>query len=239
MSSHSRTSEHRRRRWLGACLVVTTGLAVVASGCSGGSDDRASAIDETTTTTEAPAPTSTTTLGSPQTTAPSGPRPTTAGSGSQPGKQLPFVADTKPDTSTVVEGYPVLVSVTQGEHPGYRRYVFTFRHMDPEGHQPWRQFARPVWDVRYVPASQAVMDASGEPVANSGAAAHLRIVFHADMHDGQGRSTLERSVNDEPPDLVFAGDFENRVTWFYGAAKQLPFRVEYVGDGRVAVDIVR
>jgi hypothetical protein len=152
---------------------------------------------------------------------------------------LPFVADTKPDTSTVREGYPVLVSVTQGEHPGYRRYVFTFRHADPEGHQPWRQFARPAWDARYVPQSQAVMDGSGDPAPNAGAAAHLRIAFDADMHYADGRSSLERSVNDFPMDLVFGGDFENRVTWFYGAAKQLPFRVEYVGDGRVAVDIVR
>jgi hypothetical protein len=90
-----------------------------------------------------------------------------------------------------------------------------------------------------VAASEAVMDGSGDPVANSGAAAHLRIVFHADMHYADGRSSLERSINDFPYDLVFAGDFENRVTWFYGAAKERPFRVEYVGDGRVAVDIVR
>jgi hypothetical protein len=244
MSSHSRTSTHRRRRWLGACLAVATGVAVVASGCSGGGADQPAVADQPTTTTTAQAgvPTSTT-QESPATTSGAGSgrqrSASNGGSGSPQQRPLPFTADTKPDVSTVREGYPVLVSVAQGEHPGYRRYVFTFRHADPEGHQPWRRFARPAWDTRYVPSSEAVEDGSGEPVVNSGAAAHLRIVFHADMHYADGRSSLERSVNDEPPDLVFAGDFENRVTWFYGAARQLPFRVEYVGDGRVAVDIVR
>ncbi|HEX2043629.1 MAG TPA: hypothetical protein VHF24_13430 [Acidimicrobiales bacterium] len=222
-------------------------MAVVASGCSGGGGDQPAAADQpttttTTTATEAGTPT-TTGQGSAATTSGAGsarqPSGGNGGSRSQQQKPLPFVADTKPDTSTVREGYPVLVSVTQGEHPGYRRYVFTFRHADPEGHQPWRQFARPPWDARYVPQSQAVMDGSGDPVPNAGAAAHLRIAFDADMHYADGRSSLERSVNDFPMDLVFGGDFENRVTWFYGAAKQLPFRVEYVGDGRVAVDIVR
>ena len=241
MTPDSRTSRRRRRRWLGACLVLVTGLGAAASGCSGGGDDQPAAAGQPTETTEAAPPSSTV---SPETTTGSGspqqaPGTTANGSGSQQQNRLPFTADTRPDTSSVREGYPVLVSVRQGEHPGYRRYVFTFHHADPEGHQPWRRFARPAWDVRYVSSSQAVMDGSGDPVANAGAAAHLRIVFHADMHYADGRSSLESSVSDEPPDLVFAGDFENRVTWFYGAARQLPFRVEYVGDGRVAVDIVR
>ena len=246
MRSHSRTSTHRRRTWLGACLAVAAAVAVTASACSGGNGDQPAAADQPTTTTVAPAPTATT-PGSPgPTSGPGsgsgsgqGPTATDGDSGSRQEKPLPFVADTRPDTSSVREGYPVLVSVAQGEHPGYRRYVFTFRHADPEGHQPWRTFARPIWDARYVPASEAVMDGSGDPVANSGAAAHLRIVFHADMHYADGRSSLERSINDFPYDLVFAGDFENRVTWIYGAAKERPFRVEYVGDGRVAVDVVR
>ncbi len=131
----------------------------------------------------------------------------------------------------------MLVAVTQGEHEAYRRYVFTFRSIDPEGHQPWRTDARPRWDVRYVPTEEAVQDGSGAPVANAGSRAHLRIVFGAAMHDAEGRSTLERSVGDDPPDLVFAGDFEGQVTWFFGAAQERPFRVFYVGDGRVAVDI--
>ncbi|HEV3401466.1 MAG TPA: hypothetical protein VG078_06550 [Acidimicrobiales bacterium] len=221
-------------------------VVLAVSGCSGGSGQQPAAVDQPTTTpttTEAPAATTTMAPGSSGGTSGSGtgqrPPTTAGGRGFQAAEQLPFVADTRPDTSTVREGYPVLVSVAQGEHPGYRRYVFTFRHADPEGHQPWRTFARPIWDARYVPSSEAVMDGSGDPVANSGAAAHLRIVFHADMHYADGRSSLERSINDFPYDLVFAGDFENRVTWIYGAARERPFRVEYVGDGRVAVDIVR
>ncbi len=236
MTPHSRTPARRRRRWLGACLVLATGLAVAASG----GDDGPTAAGQPTDTTEAVSPTlptpAETTTGS---GADQGPSTTADRSGAQQQTSLPFSADTRPDTSNVREGYPVLVEVRQGEHPGYRRYVFTFRHADPEGHQPWRQFARPPWDARYVSSSEAVMDGSGDPVANQGAAAHLRIVFHADMHYADGRSSLERSVNDFPPDLVFGGDFENRVTWFYGASAQRPFRVEYVGDGRVAVDIVR
>jgi len=150
---------------------------------------------------------------------------------------LPFVADTRPDISTEREGSPVLGLVTKGVHDGYVRYVFTFYHDDPEGHQPWRQYARPAWDVRYVPSSEAVHDGSGEPVVNVGANAHLKIRFEADMHHSVGHSSLQSSVGDEDA-LVFGGDFESRVTWFYGADAERPFRVMYVGDGRVVVDVV-
>ncbi len=230
MSLDNRTSTDRRHRCLGACLVVATGVMLVYSGCSQGG------VDEPTATA---APTTTTTESGPS----SGPdRAETsgkAGSAATKEQTVPFVADTNPDLSNEREGFPVLVAVRHGEHNGYRRYVFTFDHADPEGHQPWRRRARPAWDVRYVPASQAVMDGSGHPVANAGAKAHLRIQFQADMHYADGRSSLKRSVSDEPPDLVFGGDFENQVTWFYGAEKERPFRVLYVGDGRVAVDVVR
>ncbi len=219
----------RRRTWHLASVTIITSVTVALSGCSRDGDDERGAAGRPTTTTDAAAPAS---------SAP-GTATTSDGPATQGDEALPFAADTQPDMSATVEGYPVLVSVTQGEHPGYRRYVFTFRHADPEGHQPWRQYARPAWDIRYVPSSEAVMDGSGDPVANAGARAHLRIRFDADMHYADGRSSLERSVPDEPPDLVFGGDFENRVTWFYGAARQRPFRARYVGEGRVAVDIVR
>lgn len=229
-----RTSSDRRRVRYGTWLVVAAAFTLVLSGCSDDGEAEPTAggtatTTTTSTTTTEPAPSTTSGTGT------SGP----AGSPTTTERGLPFVADTNPDVSNVREGYPVLVSVTQGEHDGYRRYVFTFRHADPEGHQPWRQHARPQWDARYVPSSQAVMAGSGDPVANAGARAHLRIQFQADMHYADGRSSLERSVSDEPPDLVFGGDFENQVTWFYGAESQRPFRVFYVGDGRVAVDIVR
>jgi hypothetical protein len=212
---------------LEAPLVVIAG-ATLLSACSGDGGGGPSAAGRQTTTLPA----------KPVTTA-GGPAATSGSAGSAKTPTQPFVADTNPDQSTTIEGYPVLVSVSQGEHAGYRRYVFTFKHADPEGHQPWREFARPAWDVRYVPTSQAVSDGSGQPVVNAGNRYHLRILFHADMHDGDGHSTLAGSVGDDPPDMVFAGDFENQVTWFYGAEQQRPFRVEYVDAGRVAVDIVR
>ena len=219
---------HRRHRGRVAWRVAITSAALVLAACSNGGDDGRKAGERSTTTTQAATPGPTT---------PGAPTTTTV-PGAQNEKALPFSADARPDTSATVDGYPVLVSVTQGEHPGYRRYVFTFRHAHPEGHQPWRRFARPAWDIRYVPSGEAVMDGSGDPVANAGAKTHLRIRFHADMHYADGRSSLERSVPDEPPDLVFGGDFENQVTWFYGASRPRPFRAQYVGDGRVAVDIV-
>ena len=151
---------------------------------------------------------------------------------------LAFVADTNADVSTERDGNPVLVSVTKGDHDTYVRYVFRFNHSDPDGHQPWRRFARPPWDVRYVPQSEAVQDGSGDPVANVGSEAHLRIRFEANMHDGaEGQNTLQTSVSDTDA-LDFGSDYEGRVTWFYGSRSERPFRVFYVGDGRVAVDIV-
>ncbi len=225
-----RTSTGRMRAWLRAGVVSTTAAALLLAGCSRG-DDGEEAVSSPTATATEPAP-------SPPAPAPEGPATPSGDTGTAP-QRLPFPADTNPDVSTVQEGYPVLVSVTQGDHAGYRRYVFTFEHLDPQGRQPWREHARPRWDVRYVPASEAVMEGSGEPVANSGARAHLRIRYDADMHDSEGRSTLQRSVGDDTLELVFGGDFENRVTWFYGADKKQPFRVFYVGEGRVAVDVVR
>ena len=232
MSPGRRTSRNGRRRWLKACAVMATGGMLVLAGCSNQGVDEPAAGAAPTTTTTTTKPSSSSVPGLSGKSSPAG--------SSQPNQQrLPFAADTNPDVSNQREGYAVLVAVTQGNHGGYRRYTFTFEHADPEGHQPWRRHARPAWDVRYVPRSQAVMDGSGQPVANAGANAHLRILFHADMHYGDGRSSLKRSVSDTPPDLVFGGDFENQVTWFYGAEKQRPFRVFYAGDGRVAVDVVR
>jgi hypothetical protein len=231
MTGLGRTSTDRRRAWFRAGAVAAAGATLVLAACSSGGSEEAGASSEPTTTVAEPPPATPAPVQAepPSRSEPAGTR--------QAG--LPFVADTNPDVSTVQVGYPVLVSVTQGEHDGYQRYVFTFEHTDPEGHQPWRQHARPPWDVRYVPASEAVMDGSGEPVANSGAKAHLRIRFQADMHYADGRSSLGRSVDDETLDMVFGGDFENQVNWFYGAGKKQPFRVFYVGDGRVAVDVVR
>lgn len=234
----------------GICLPTLAAAAVLAlfTACSPDTGTRPATTATPTVNGGTPSPTATPTT-PPTTTTTAGPQPTATAPPNEPAgrapsaepaqRPMPFVADTRPDVSTEREGYPVLVAVRQGEHQGYRRYVFHFEHADPEGRQPWRKYARPSWDARYVPGSEAVMDGSGDPVANAGAPAHLRIQFQADMHYADGRSSLRSSVSDEPPDLVFGGDFENQVTWFYGADKEQPFRVFYVGEGRVAVDIVR
>jgi hypothetical protein len=115
--------------------------------------------------------------------------------------------------------------------------VSRFVNADPDAHQSVGSEARPPWDVRYVPENEVVQDGSGNPVPIGGAA-HLRILFRANMHHDDGTSSLETSVRDDG-DLAFASDFEGHVVWFYGADTEEPFRVEYVGDGRVAVDIAR
>lgn len=213
----------RSRKGLAAGVVV--GMAALLSACSGNDASRpVTAGPQATSTTVAP-PTSST----------SGSATTTAGGADQ--RDLPFVADTRPDVSSEQVGFPVLASVAEGRHDGYVRYVFTFTNAGPEGHQPLNTEARPAWDVRYVPRGEVVQDGSGNPVAIGGAA-HLRIVFQANMHHDDGRSSLESSVSDDA-NLAFASDFEGRVVWFYGGAEERPFRVEYVGGGRVALDVAR
>ncbi len=217
-------------------------MPIALSGCSGSDPSKPKAAAADAPVTAVPASPSTAS-GSPATT--SGSPGKTSGSPTASTRAafaeavtLPFVADLNPDVSSERDGSPVLVSVTKGDHDGYVRYVFTFNHSDPDGHQPWRRFARPAWDVRYVSRDEAVQDGSGTPVVNVGANAHLKIRFDANMHDGaEGQNTLQSSVSDEDA-LAFGGDFERRVTWFYGSERQRPFRVIWVGDGRVAVDIV-
>ena len=137
--------------------------------------------------------------------------------------------------SSTHQGYPVLVSVTKGIHAGFVRYVFEFANNDPEGHQPLG--ARPAWDVRYVPRSEAILDGSGETVPVGGNAI-LRIVFRgAAMHWDDGRSSLARSVEDHDP-LVAGGDYEGQVAWFLGLDHEQPFRVFFVAHAKVVVDMV-
>ncbi len=229
------TRHHRRSSARSLVLPVILGATIGLAGCSG-ADERPRAAGTTPTTVAAEA----SNTGSGSAAASSGTSGRSAGGPRQVSTgsdTLPFVADTKPDISNEIEGSPVLVSVAKGRHDGYVRYVFRFDHSDPEGHQPWRQFARPAWDVRYVPQDEAVFDGSGDPVANAGAAAHLRISFAANMHDEAGGSTLQTSIGDQD-ELVFGGDYEGSVRWFYGSDRQRPFRALYAGDGRVVVDIV-
>ena len=154
-----------------------------------------------------------------------------AGSGSA---TLPN-ADRGPKTSSVHQGFPVLLGVRTGNHPGYTRYVFDFTNNDPEGHSPLGS-ARPRWDVRYVPAAEVVQDGSGDRVPVGGAV-HLRIRFDgAAAHYDDGSSSIRYGLDAHSP-LAFGGDFEGRVTWFLGLEREQPFRVSFVETDKVVVDV--
>ena len=151
------------------------------------------------------------------------------------GQTMPFVANARPDTSSTTQGFPVLLSVTKADHPGYVRYVFEFDDNPPDGQRA--DDARPAWDVRYVPRSQVVHDGTGFPVTVEGAAV-LRITFqHAWMHWDDGSTSLRH-----PPDayqrLRFGGDFEGYVTWFLGVDGERPFRAFFAHGDKVVVDVV-
>ena len=171
------------------------------------------------------------TTSSPAPGAAPGPTSPRAGGGSA---TLPG-ADRAPKTSSVHQGSPVLLGVRTGSHPGYTRYVFDFTNDDPEGHSPLGS-ARPAWDVRYVPAAEAVQDGSGDPVPVGGAV-HLRIRFDgAAAHYEDGSSSIRYGLDAHAP-LAFGGDFEGRVTWFLGLEREQPFRVSFVAPDKVAVDV--
>lgn len=220
-------------------FAVVTALAAVLAGCSGG-EPQVEAGDLPSFAEEPSASATTSPLASDAVNPPPakvGAEGEDAPAPAEPdrGQRLPFQADTKPDVSSAQQGFPVLVAVTKGSHQGYVRYVFEFANNDPEGHSPL--VARPAWDVRYVPKSEAVMDGSGEPVPVGGRE-RLRIRFDgAAMHWDDGRSSLSRSVPDHDP-LVFGGDFEGTVAWFLGLDKQQPFRVFFSDNNKVVVDIV-
>lgn len=237
----------RRRRAAGVRPLVVASLVLlsaVLAGCAGGGSSLPVAQTPAPSSTVVPQPSSPTAAGAgagkaaPATASGSraGARATGTGSSSPAGarRTVPFAADTLPDVSTTNAGTPLLVSVTKETPTGYRRYVFGFVNDDPEGHSPLMA-VRPPWDVAYVPPAQAVMDGSGEPVRHGPVV--LRIHFKASMHPLDGRNSLRRSVGDEDA-LVFGGDFEGNVNWFLTVPTKTPFRVVYLGAGRVAVDVI-
>jgi hypothetical protein len=216
-------------------VAAMTALGLVA--CSGDEPtDAGSAPLRSTSTTEAPEPAG----GEATTTEPPAPGTGPAGEGRNGGTvdpsppAMPFVADTRPDTSPPAQGFSILVSLTKGEHPGYVRYVFDFEDHSPEGLRGAP--ARPAWDVRYVPRSEVVQDGSGFPVSVEGDAV-LRITFEgAAMHWEDGSDSLRQPV-DAYDRLRLGGDFEGYVTWFLGLDEERPFRA-FWADGKVVVDVV-
>lgn len=229
--------EKRSTRFL-VLAVVALGVAACAGGeptDAGSAPVRSSSTSTSTSTSE---PTGEPASGeAPATTKASTPTTHPEGNGRSgaTGPAMPFVADTRPDTSSTTVGFPVLVSVTKGDHPGYVRYVFDFDDNRPEGRRA--DGARPAWDVRYVPRSEVVQDGSGFPVPVEGTAV-LRIAFQgAAMHWDDGSVSLRHS-RDVHERLRFGGDFEGYVTWFLGLDGERPFRAFFTGSDKVVVDVV-
>lgn len=216
-----------RPRHLVVAAVAVLGLAACSGNDptdAGSAPLRSTSTTSTTSTTEAP------------TTTPAPPPPPDRGDQERsPGTTLPFVADTRPDTSHPARGFSVLVGLSRGEHPGYVRYVFEFEDHSPDGMRSVP--ARPAWDVRYVSRSEVVQDGSGFAVPVEGASV-LRIAFEgAAMHFDDGTISLRQPV-DAYDRLRLGGDFEGYVTWFLGLDGEQPFRAFAVDGGRVVVDVV-
>ena len=220
-------------RFVAVAAVATLGLAACGGADQTGvgpAPTRApSTVDSPTGVGGEPPASSSVARASSGSTSPASAGPATGGSASLPG------ADRGPKTSSVHQGFPVLLGVRAGSHPGYTRYVFDFTNSDPEGHSP-EGSARPAWDVRYVPSAEVVQDGSGDPVPVGGAA-HLRIRFDgAAAHYDDGSSSIRYGLDAHSP-LAFGGDFEGRVAWFLGLERERPFRVSFVGTNKVVVDV--
>src|SRR5262249_39308533 len=98
--------------------------------------------------------------------------------------------------------------------------------------------AQPAWEAYYVPERDVRADPSDADIALPGSAT-LKVVFqHTAMHGEDGKDSLLQPAPKDPA-LAFGGDFEGSVTWYIGADELRPFRVLSLGDGAVAVDVVR
>ena len=217
-------------RFVAVAAVATLGLAACGGQDEAGVGPAPTRAPTTVAPTDADEQSATTTGGGPSgSTAPRSAAPDGGGSAALPG------ADRGPKTSSVHQGFPVLLGVRTGSHPGYTRYVFDFTNNDPEGHSP-EGSARPAWDVRYVPRPEVVQDGSGDPVPVGGAV-HLRIRFDgAAAHYDDGSSSIRYGLDAHSP-LAFGGDFEGRVVWFLGLDREQPFKVSFVETGKVVVDV--
>lgn len=236
---------HTRRTWY---LVMTAVAVLSTAACTGSDPVDAGSAPLRTPSTDVSAPTTepdadeapTTTEATPP---PTEPRRQEASGGTPPpaGQTLPFVADTRPDTSPPPQGFSTLVGVDRGEHPGYVRYVFHFEYHDfhVEGHHREGGAAgpfRPAWNVRYVPRSQVARHGSGHPVPVEGAAV-LEITFEgASLQRRDGSIPLQGPL--DLYDLRFGGAFEGYVTWFLGLDGERPFRAFSTDGDKVVVDVV-
>jgi hypothetical protein len=91
--------------------------------------------------------------------------------------------------------------------------------------------------VRYVPRAEARQDGSGDPPPVGGAV-YLRIRFDgAAAHYADGTPSIRYGLDAHAP-LGFGGDFEGRVTWFLGLEHEQPFKLSFVDNNKVVVDVV-
>ena len=226
-------------------VVAMVSLGVAACSDGGPTDAGSAPLRPSSTTTESAGEPAgeqepTTTQSSPTTTEPQRQRGS-GGTTPTTGAGLPFVADTRPDTSPPAQGFSTLVGVDRGEHPGYVRYVFHFEYHDFHVEDHDRQGGpappfRPAWDVRYVPRSQVTRHGSGHPVPVEGAAV-LEITFEgASLHRRDGSMPLQGPL--DLYDLRFGGAFEGYITWFLGREEERPFRAFFTGGDKVVVDVV-
>ncbi len=231
----------RTTRYL-VVAMVTLGVAACSDG--GPTDAGSAPLRPSSTTTESVAEPAggevpTTTQSPPATTEPERQRGN-GGTTRATGAGLPFVADTRPDTSPPPQGFSTLVGVDRGEHPGYVRYVFHFEdhdfHVEDDREGEPAAPARPAWNVRYVPRSQVTRHGSGHPVPVEGAAV-LEITFEgASLQRRDGSIPLQGPL--DLYDLRFGGAFEGYITWFLGLEEERPFRAFFTDGDKVVVDVV-
>ncbi|MCA1675002.1 MAG: hypothetical protein LC799_23385 [Actinobacteria bacterium] len=223
-----------RMRFLAVTAVASLGLAACAGqeneGVGQPPSRAPSSVSAEPGAADRPGASSVSERGSLGSTSPQTPRPAAGGRSLSPN------AGAGPKTSSLHQGFPVLVGVRTGSHPGYTRYVFDFTNADPDGHSPLGS-ARPGWDVRYVAQAEAVQDGSGDPPPVGGAV-YLRIRFDgAAAHYDDGTPSIRYGL-DAHSALGFGGDFEGHVTWFLGMERQQPFKLSFVETNKVVVDVV-
>ena len=125
-------------------------------------------------------------------------------------------------------GYPTLIGVRWGRHPGFDRAVFDFTG------------GTPGWRVAYGPLYHQAKD---ERIPLAGRTS-LSITFSvARAHDDAGRSTYDpsRALNPRLPTLRqirFGGDFQGYVGVGLGLSHQLDYRIfRLANPSRIVVDV--
>lgn len=210
-----------RSRDIPGRVLPAVALAVLVAGCGGGFNQQSGGAS----TSSAPASTSS-----------AGGTPGTTSSSSRPHdgddhSELPFPADTRPDTGQASAGARgTITDVRVGHHDGFDRVVFEFHGTGTPG-----------WTVRYVPAATA--QGSGQPIHVAGNAilsvALTGVGYPADTGIQEYRhGTVPGADTDVVTEAYFNGTFEGISQAFVGTTAQRPFRVYLLTDpARVVLDV--